>query len=110
MITPPLWSSHSHEQDGVCTVSLAGELDFAGSGDLGHVLTGALDRPGIIAVVADLADVTFLDSAALGALIAVYQHARQVSRRFTVTRPIPGVRRILEITGVFDLFTGRPPA
>jgi anti-anti-sigma factor len=104
-----IWSHTLHVDDGVCTVALAGELDLSGADSLRRLLLDALGRDDCTAVVADLADVTFLDSAGLGALVGAYRETETTGHRFTVTNPMRGVRRILEIAGVLDLLTtGRP--
>ena len=55
-------------------------------------------------MTADLAQVPFMDSAALGALIAAYQHAGRRRSSLRLYQPAArGVLRILEITGVHDL-------
>lgn len=108
----PLWAARMRDDGATSIVSLTGELDLTMAGDLRRSLVAELDRPGIDTVVADLAGVSFLDSAALGALIAAYHHAGDLDRRFVVAEPVHAVRRVLEIAGVHDLLTGSdlPPA
>jgi anti-anti-sigma factor len=99
----PLWSAHVTEHGSTHTVTLAGELDLTAADGLRHLLVAQLDEPGTTDVVANLAGVTFLDSAALGALIVVYRHAEDADRQFTLSEPARSVRRVLEIGGVYDI-------
>jgi anti-anti-sigma factor len=102
---PPLWKSHIHEQNDPRIVALTGELDLAAADDIRQILIGQLDRPETAAVIADLSEVTFLDSAALGALIGAFHHAADVDRRFAITGAVHGVQRIMQIAGVYDLLS-----
>ena len=103
-----LWSFRTDDHDGTPTVALTGELDLAAADELRTLLTDHLDRPGTTTVVADLSGVTFMDSAALGALIAAYQHATAADHTFVITAPTRGVRRIMEIAGIYEILTGAP--
>jgi len=103
MVTQPLWSADIDQHGSTCTVTLNGELDLIAAEPLRLLLLARLDRPDTADVVADLAAVTFLDSAALGILIVAYRRAEQLDRRFALTRPVRSVRRVLEISGVYDI-------
>jgi anti-anti-sigma factor len=101
----PLWNFLIREDGESRIVALGGELDLAAAEELQAVLIEQLDRPGVAAVVVELADVTFFDSAALGVLIRALQHAQENGRRFTVTRVADGARRVLQIAGVYELLS-----
>jgi len=60
-----------------------------------------LIRPGR-RIEIDVAAVTFLDSSALSALVAVHQDSAQAGCTFGLTSVPPTVRRLLEITGLDD--------
>ena len=106
MTDTPLWSALVTEHGSTRTVTLAGELDLLGADELRQLLIAQLDGPGATTVVADLAGVTFLDSAALGALVLAYRHADDFDRRFTVVAPARSVRHVLEIGGVYEILAG----
>ncbi|MCG5461620.1 STAS domain-containing protein [Micromonospora sp. MED01] len=93
--------------DGVVTLVPAGEVDMGAVGTLGSALQDALSAPDRVDVVVDLARVTFLDCAGIGALVAGRNTA--LSRRcgFTVVNPQRQVLRVLELTGVLGVLTGR---
>ncbi len=65
-------------------------------------LLEAISQPLGEDVQVDLAGVTFLDCAGLGALIAASNAARTRARRFVVTNPSGAARRILEICYLLD--------
>ncbi len=77
-------------------VRLRGELDMASA-------DGLTDRLVEIAgpiVVVDLADLSFVDSTGLSALIVTRNRMEGNGDVLLVTRPQPNVRRVLEITGL----------
>ncbi len=58
-------------------------------------------------VVVDLREVTFIDSAGLGALVGAHRRMLEAGGRLGIVRPPPLVGRALELTGlteVFDLY------
>ncbi|MEU8821531.1 STAS domain-containing protein [Actinoplanes sp. NPDC048796] len=103
MTETPLWSADVSRHGSVSTVTLSGELDLVAAGHLRLLLVEQLDQPGTTGVTADLKAVTFVDSAALGAFISAYQHAAAVNRRFFLAEPARPVRRVLEISGVYEM-------
>jgi anti-sigma B factor antagonist len=55
----------------------------------------------------DLADVVFMDSSGLGALVALDTHARERGHELTLVRPSLPVSRLLQLTGLDSHFTVR---
>lgn len=88
---------------------LAGELDMDVADELSGLLSDLVGRRGATSVEVDLDEVTFLDSVALGALVAGFQAAGRAGRRFHVSHPHGEVRKILDVTGVLEPLTA-PPA
>lgn len=83
-----------------CTVlEVLGDLDMATSPRLRDSLRQLIDA-GDRQVVVDLAGVGFMDSSALGALVAFFKELRDVGGRLCVAAPQPGVRGVLSITSV----------
>lgn len=107
MTSLSLWSARLSADGPVRTVTLAGELDYYAADELCGLLVEQIDQPGTDTVVAGLADVSFLDSAALGALIQAFQHAGDTGRAFRITEPRHTVLRVLQITGMADILAGR---
>ena len=101
----PIWGFQVHDHGDFHTVTISGELDLTVAGDFRQMLIAQLDRAGTTAVEAELSEVTFLDSAGLGALIGAFQHAEQIGRGFTISGPVQNVQRVMQIAGVFDLLT-----
>ena len=106
MTQTPLWTSRVGDDDGIRTVSLAGEIDMAAADWVRALLVGELEQPGTTTVTADLTELNFIDSAGLGALINAYSYALGAGQVFRVTNPAGGVARVMKITGVFGLLTG----
>ena len=77
---------------------LAGEIDFTSSGAVQSALL-AMILPGGGAVIADLSEVTFLDSSGLGVLVQAYRTAREQETRLLVVASEP-VRKLLRLTGL----------
>ena len=98
------------ERDGATVVSLAGELDLYNAEDVrGALLECCAEEPEMLVV--DLTGVTFIDSTALGVLIAA--RARLADRDgFRLAAPGLETRRALEVSGldrhfsVFDTVAG----
>jgi anti-sigma B factor antagonist len=90
------------------TFTLAGDLDLLTAPQLTGRVAHALDR-GATEVVLDAERLEFCDSSGLAALVRL---AQQLGRgTVTVRDPRPIVRRLLEVSGMIDVFvvTGRPP-
>lgn len=108
---------HRTARGDVAVVSLSGELDLEGASvvrrdlpaDLADLLSPHAPRgdagPGAAPgsapprVVADLAEVTFMDSSGLGVLLAVHRRLAEVRGSFSVCCAGPQVRQVLGITG-----------
>ncbi|SDT74738.1 STAS domain-containing protein [Actinoplanes derwentensis] len=103
MVELPLWSAAVTIHQGTRTVALTGELDLAAADQLLHLLRTELDTAGTAVVVVDLAAVSFLDSAALAAFVGAYNHADAAGLRFQLVNPVPSVRRVLDISGVYEV-------
>ena len=80
---------------------ISGELDINARDDLREALLRALADGD---VVVDLADVSFLDSEALGALIDGWNASRDRGAGFRVVNPRDMVDRVLQVSGAKDLF------
>ena len=93
---------------GATWIRASGELDLAVVGRLRTVLQEA----DAALVVLDLADVGFMDTSGVHALVEAGDHARAHGRRLVVAAPGSHVTAVLEHTGASDLVdvvAGRPP-
>ena len=71
-------------RDGVVVVRVAGEIDADTELRLRDALLAAVGHPGAPHVVVDLADVVFIDSTGVGALIAARTAAVRAGRSLSV--------------------------
>ena len=86
----------AHDEPGVCVLVLCGELDLTTAEEFADAavhLAATID-PGTRLVV-DLADVTFMDSTGLRALLRIHAHAKHALVLRSPRRP---VRRVLNLT------------
>ncbi|MFJ9611477.1 STAS domain-containing protein [Kitasatospora sp. NPDC101176] len=87
-------------------VRLAGEVDH----DQSRVLESALDRAVAdrpARLVVDMSALTFCDSTLVNALLKIRVSARAAGVELVLAAPPPQARRLLEITGVDEIFTLR---
>jgi anti-anti-sigma factor len=82
----------------------SGELDMPAAFRLESRVDPLLSAGGLEAVVLDLGDVEFLDSAGLGALLAIRERAQELGVDMAISRASAAVRRILDVTGTADAF------
>jgi anti-sigma B factor antagonist len=83
-------------------VAVAGDVDIQTAPQLRECLD-ALVADGRMAVVVDLAGVNFLDSSALGVLIAVQRQLIDAGGELRLARPRPHVRKIFGITRLTEV-------
>ncbi len=94
--------------DGCARLAVAGELDAASASTLIGAVINTMDA-GSVHVELDMRDVTFIDSAGLGALIRAYK-AAQGRGSLVICELSDVVHRLLAITGQLERFTTAPPA
>jgi anti-sigma B factor antagonist len=89
--------------EGVAFVHAQGEIDLANADNLRALGEDAIsDFVGTIRI--DLAQITFMDSSGLAALIAIRNAALDAGRVLILERPAKQVRRVLEVTGLDTAF------
>lgn len=88
--------------DDQATVSLVGDIGVESTALMRSLIQTAFARPEITTVVVDLAGVTFLDSSALGVLIAARRSSVERGTTFGIQNPGSMVTMALEITGLYD--------
>ena len=82
-------------------------LNAATCGEFGRQLMTAIAAPGVVAVLVDLGEVKFIDSAGLMALVSGLKQAKKMGRRFSLCSVSPGIKMILELSQldrVFEIF------
>lgn len=88
----------------VPTIHLRGELDSYSAPRVRHILETFTfrDRP---AVIVNLMELEYIDSAGLGVLVAGLRQATENSGMLALVSPAPTVARVLHVTGLDTLFT-----
>lgn len=104
MAPPPAFRMERAEApQGVILLVLAGEIDLATSGQFRGVVDEAIAEGA--SLVADVEEVTFMDSTMLRELLRAHRDIGAAGRRFILAAPQPPVRRLLELTGTSGLFS-----
>lgn len=84
-------------------VRLLGELDLSTAEQLREELV-RLAADGATMVTVDLGDLAFIDSTGLSVLITGLKRLRQQGGDMALRSPTPGTRKVLEITGLTEVF------
>jgi anti-sigma B factor antagonist len=106
----PQLSITSEWQGGEARLSVGGEIDLLTAPALVEAANEALGRSPS-ALVLDLGQVTFCDSAGVAAMVRIYHRAAKLGTELRVRGAGQMVRHVLEISGVDRVFTvenGRP--
>lgn len=82
---------------------LTGELDMATAHKLRDQLTTLADD-GARQVTIDLSELEFIDSTGLSVLVSGLKRLREQGGDLMLRSPRPGTRKILEITGLTEVF------
>ncbi len=88
-------------------VILAGELDTSNVGQLYEELA-QLTREGVRHIAIDLADLEFVDSTGLSAIIAAHKRAEASGGELILLAPSRDMRRLFQVTGIDDYLNIRP--
>ncbi|MDR6324500.1 STAS domain-containing protein [Actinoplanes couchii] len=92
-------------------ILLAGELDLAARDELRDALLTVIDRDRPGRLIVDLAEVTFIDSEAISALLDGFfaaQNTGTIFRLINVNTMIQRVLRVLDLQDLFHLDIPRP--
>jgi anti-sigma B factor antagonist len=84
---------------GVTVLDLEGRLTFTAGAELSRRIQ-ALLMGGATQLVLNLEDVSYVDSAGLGAVVEAFTAVRQKAARLTLLSPTERTRHLLEITGL----------
>jgi anti-anti-sigma factor len=99
-------------EEGTFVIAVEGEADMTTAVKFNESFFSAA-RSGVRKVVADLTDVTFIDTTMLNALVVGHRRMVRDQGRFAVVCDGPRVTRVLEITGlgqILDVFRSREDA
>jgi anti-anti-sigma factor len=93
------FSCRARRDGDTIVASLSGELDMPATFRLEPELERLTQQSGVRALVLDMGEVEFIDSAGLGVLLASHERLRAAGIRFDLTSPSRAVDRILQVTG-----------
>jgi anti-sigma B factor antagonist len=96
--------------DDTVQLMVTGELDTATAGRFMQAGRKALSGRHHATLAINLSQVTFIDAAGVGALVAIRNHARANDNLVTVTEPARCVLRMLDVTALTTSFMGRQSA
>jgi anti-sigma B factor antagonist len=91
------------DEEAGAVVKVAGELEFGTAPTLREALLD-LSQQGADPVVVDLADVQFIDSSGVSLLVQAKQRIESQGGRFLLRRPAHRVKRVLEVSGLAEMF------
>jgi anti-anti-sigma factor len=101
---PSDFALRTQAREATLKMILGGGLDMSAAFRLESSFDALLAAGEVRSVVLDLADVTLVDSAGIGALLSIRERAGQLGIGFAVSRVSKPVRRILDLTGVSETF------
>jgi anti-anti-sigma factor len=107
-MTAKQWTSKAERTGEALVVTLAGELDMNATFGLELELERLTQDTDARALVVDMDGVEFMDSSALGLLLATQERLRAHGIRFLLANPSRAVRRMLELTGAGDALSVTP--
>ena len=93
----PLFAIQDYRRKGVARLALRGELDVATAPELEEHLM-LVERDDIEAVLLDLRELTFVDSAGLQTILNARSRAAENGHRFDLVGPNEHVRKFLRMT------------
>jgi anti-sigma B factor antagonist len=88
----------------VWTLRLYGEADLAVAEQILEVGAALVSEPNTTAVIVDMADLTFIDSTGLGALVRLRNLAMASNKTVHLAQPSERVKRVLDISGLATVF------
>jgi anti-sigma B factor antagonist len=99
----------SSSSGGVVRLAVAGEVDAANVDELTRAMSSIIRAQQPRRLVVDIADVTFLASTGIGALVAAHRLGRERRTELVVVNCRPAAVKVLEITGVYKVLTSGDP-
>ena len=93
------------QKGGDTVVALNGDVDLDSSPEVRNSLLGALSDSTTERVVADLAEVGYLDSSGVASLVEALQKAKGAGKTFVLAAVSEPARRVLELARLDRVFT-----
>jgi anti-sigma B factor antagonist len=101
-------SVSTHTVDGTLTVVIVGDIDLDSGARVEAEISAAATTPGVQTIIVDLSRVAFLDSAGIATLVHGRRRADKLQLGFQLVGATGMVRRVLDLTGVWDFLTDGP--
>ncbi len=92
------------EMDGKLIIVVKGDIDAYHSADFKKTIKEKMASHSGDTIVLDLSNVSYIDSAGLGSLVAILKEARNTSKGFVLASLKPNVKRIFEMTRLDKVF------
>ncbi|WP_374512666.1 STAS domain-containing protein [Niveibacterium sp.] len=92
-------------RDGVALMKLSGRFDFNAHREFRDALERMVGLAGATSFAVDLADVSYLDSSALGMLLLLRDKAKQSNKAVALIGVKGSVRQVLDIANFAKMFT-----
>jgi len=89
-------------RNGTDLLSVSGEVDIASVDDFLAAARSRLENAPVLEI--DLGSVSFIDSSGLGALVRLHKESEEAGKELRLANVPGSMRRLLEITGLDDLF------
>ncbi len=94
---------HFEKDDSHCTLFVEGDVDLSNSSQLRKTILSALKTSPGVAV--NLADVSYIDSSGIAALVEGLQYANSNDKQFYLKNLSPHVQSIIELARLDQVFT-----
>ncbi len=92
------------DMGGKLVVVVTGDIDAYHSADFKKAVKEKIASYSGSTIVLDLSNVSYIDSAGLGSLVAILKDARNVGKSFVLSSLKPNVKRIFEMTRLDKVF------
>lgn len=102
--TAPHVEVEIHESPGEIVVSLRGELDFTNADEVERKVFARLEPAGAVSLVFEVAELIFVDSSGLAAMLRTAAKADAVVLR----EPLPVLREVIAATGLNQVLRCEP--
>jgi anti-sigma B factor antagonist len=95
----------AQRDDASLEVMVAGDLDMVATFRIEPEVERLLAQRGVRRLILNLADVRFIDSAGIGALLSIRERADRLGVEMTLVNVPDPVQRVLDLTGTGALLT-----
>lgn len=86
----------------ICKIN--GDFDAYHSAEIKKQIKEKMENSTVNKIVIDMSDVPYIDSAGLGAMVAILKDARHLGKEIVLLSPRQNVRRIFEMTRLDKVF------